>query len=228
MSLFSHAARIPHHEPGYNEVDFVDAFSKETLQHAGDERQLILDYVANCLQGCERPQILDIGCGPGWIPIRLAQSNPELRVTGIDVSLQFLANANENKNREGVGEQVEFVEGSAEGLDQFAAQSFDMVISNQSLHYWTSPHNVFDQVARLLKPNGNFCISDDRRDMTLFGRLQVVLGRLMLSNQIGTSWQRSVDGCFSSDEITQMLRESELRDRWAMSLRPRGMLITSR
>lgn len=230
MSIFSitPAVRAPHDEPGFNEAEYVAEYSDQTQKHASAEHAGVLDFVSSRFAGRERLDVLDIGSGPGWIAIRLAQAHPRARVTGIDVSPQFVTIANENKEREGVGERVEFVVGDASHLERFADQSFDLVISNQSLHYWPEPSVVFNEIARVLRPEGGFCISDDRRDLSWLGRLQVVLGRRALSTRIGASWRRSLDGCFSSSEVADMLQRSALRDRWTMSLRPRGMLITSR
>lgn len=229
MSIFSMtpARRTPHHEPGFNDADYVAEYSEETRKHAGAEHEALLKFISERFRDGARMEALDISTGPGWLPIRLAQRNPGMRVIGIDVSPEFLAIANRNKDREGVGDRVEFIEGDTESLDRFAERSFDFVVSNQSLHYWPSPEAVFDQIARLLRADGAFCLSDDRRDLTLLGRLQVVMARRILSERIGTSWRRSLDGCFSSNEVATMLQQSALRDRWKMSLSSRGMLITS-
>lgn len=229
MPIFSRTPvhRDPHHEPGFNQADFVAEYSEQTLKHAVEEHKVLLQFAAKHLQGREHQALLDIGSGPGWIPIRLAQKHSGLRVTGLDVSPEFVAIANQNKIDEEVGEQIEFIEGDAQCLDRFADRSFDVVISNQSLHYWTEPQIVFDQIARILRPGGVFCISDDRRDMTVLGRFQVFLGRHILSKRIGASWKRSLDGCFSSQEVKDLLQKSALRDCWTMSLSSRGMLITS-
>jgi SAM-dependent methyltransferase len=101
-------------------------------------------------------------------------------------------------------------------------------MSNQSFHYWDPPERVLDEVARVLKPSGVFCIRDDRRDLNWRGKLEVFLGRCFLSRRIGSSWARSVSGCLTPDEAAAILDRSQLRGRWQMACTPRTMLITSR
>jgi SAM-dependent methyltransferase len=113
-------------------------------------------------------------------------------------------------------------------MDALEDASFDVVMSNQSFHYWDPPERVLDQIARVLKPSGVFCIGDDRRDLNWRGRLQVFLGRCLLSRRIGSSWARSVSGCLTPDEAAEILERSQLRGQWQIESRARTMLITSK
>jgi len=149
-------------------------------------------------------------------------------VTGIDISEAFVTLANENSLRAGVADRATFLVGDAAQMCDFADRSFDVVMSNQSFHYWEKPECVLDQIARVLTPYGVFCIGDDRRDMQWRGRLQVLLGRCFLSGRIGASWARSVSGSLTLAEATDAFERSGLRNRWQIAIRPRSMLITSK
>jgi ubiquinone/menaquinone biosynthesis C-methylase UbiE len=151
-----------------------------------------------------------------------------VHVTGIDTSDAFVALANENSLREGVADRATFMVGNAAAMHDFADRSFDVVMSNQSFHYWDPPEGVLDEIARVLKPSGVFCIGDDRRDMQWRGKLQVFLGRCFLSRRIGASWARSLSGSLTLAEAADALEHSELRDRWQIAAHPRSMLITSK
>jgi ubiquinone/menaquinone biosynthesis C-methylase UbiE len=160
--------------------------------------------------------------------IQLAKSRRTVRVTGIDISAAFVARANQNSHTAGVADRATFALGDASDMSGFADASFDAIMSNQSLHYWHPPECVFDQIARVLKPRGIFCIADDRRDLNWQGTLEVLVGRFIHSRRIGSSWARSLLGCFTPSEVTDALERSALRDRWQMTVRPRSMLITSK
>jgi SAM-dependent methyltransferase len=229
MPVFSRrpSVRVPHDEPGFGQADFVAEYGVETGKSPA-EFQPILDYLAGRLDPARSADILEIGPDPGLMAIRLVKSHPAARVTGIDVSEAFVALANENSRREGVGDRATFAVGDAAQMNGLVDGSFDVVMSNQSLHYWDPPERVLDQIARVLKPSGVFCIGDDRRDMRLRGKLEVLIGRCFLSRRIGASWARSVSGCLTPAEAADALERSGLRARWQIAVRPRSMLITSK
>ena len=229
MHFFSHRppVRVPHAEPGFCQPDFAAEYAVETGKFP-IEFQPILDYLTKQLDPVRPADVLEIGSGPGWMAIRLAKSHPAVRVTGIDISAAFVELANENSRREGVADRATFTLGDAAEVNGLADGSFDVVVSNQSLHYWDPPERVFNQIARVLKPSGVFCIGDDRRDLNWRGKLQVLLGRCFMSRRIGSSWARSLSGCLTPAEAADALDRSGLRDRWQIAIRPRSMLITSK
>ena len=218
--------RLPHIEPGIDEPEYVAEYSEENRKHAGSDYQPLLDHVAGLLDDRGNAEILEIGPGPGWIAIRLAQSHPGVSVTGIDVSPTFVTIANQNKVQQSVQDRVNFLVGDARSMTEFADGSFDIVVSHQSLHYWEPAQQVFNQISRVIRPAGGFVVSDERRDITWRGRLQVMSGLRILSRRIGASWRQSLAGCFTADEVAQILQTSELRDCWEMVRSPRMVLIT--
>jgi ubiquinone/menaquinone biosynthesis C-methylase UbiE len=211
----------------FGQPDFAAEYNAQVGKFTGDF-QPILDYLSSQIDPARHTNVLEIGPGPGWIGIRLAQSHPAVRVTGIDISAAFVEIANENSRREGVADRVTFILGNAAEMKGFTDSSFDAVVSFQSLHYWDPPERALDEIARVLKPSGVVCIGDDRRDMKWQGKLQVLLGRFLLSRRIGSVWARSVVGCLTPAEAVDALQRSGLRDRWEMAIRPRAMLITSK
>jgi len=229
MAFFSRRppVRVVHDRQAFLQPDFAAEYNSQVGKFCPDF-QPILDYLSSQIDPARHADVLEIGPGPGWIGIRLAQSHPAVRVTGIDISAAFVAIANENSYREGVADRVTFTLGDAVEMNGLADSSFDAVFSFQSLHYWDPAERVFDEIARVLKPSGVFCIGEDRRDMNWQGKLQVLLGRFHLSRRIGTVWARSVPGCLTPSEATDALQRSGLRDRWQIAIRPRSMFITSK
>ncbi len=229
MAFFSRRPpeRVIHDKQVWGQPDFAAEYNSQVCKYNVDF-QPILDYLSSQIDPARQVNVLEIGPGPGWIGIRLAQSHPAVRVTGIDISAAFVAIANENSHREGVADRVTFTLGDAAEMKGLTDNSFDVVFSFQSLHYWDPPERVFDQIARVLKPSGVLCIGEDRRDMNWQGKLQVLLGRFFLSRRIASVWARSVVGCLTPAEAADALQRSGLRDRWQIAIRPRAMLITSK
>jgi len=106
----------------------------------------------------------DLGCGPGQLVIQLARRSPGLHVTGIDLSDGMIARGQDNARRAGVADRVSFRQGNAQQIP-FPDASLDLVVSTLSLHHWSDPVAVLDEIARVLRPGGSFLIFDLRRDM---------------------------------------------------------------
>jgi len=111
-----------------------------------------------------RGEAVDLGCGPGHLVIELARRSPGLRVTGIDLSDEMLVQGQDNAHRAGLADRVSFRRGDARQIP-FPDASLDLVVSTLSLHHWSDPVAVLDEIARVLRPGGSFLIFDLRRDM---------------------------------------------------------------
>ena len=76
----------------------------------------------------------------------------------------MIAIAQRNAGEYGLADRVEYVKGDARNMP-FEDAYFDAVFSNGSLHEWAHPEDILNEIARVLKPGGRYCISDLRRDM---------------------------------------------------------------
>ncbi|WNF36502.1 class I SAM-dependent methyltransferase [Bacillaceae bacterium IKA-2] len=92
---------------------------------------------------------LDIGCGTGIYSYWLSELG--LEVTGIDLSTEMLAKANEKAN----AEKIQFIQGDIHKLP-FADGSFDLVVSNIVMEFVENPKQVVNEALRVLKPGGRF------------------------------------------------------------------------
>lgn len=126
-----------------------------------------LFYEMVATQVCKRLQagrVLDIGTGPGTLPIIIASRNLLLRVTGLDLSGDMVKIATRNAARAGV-RNVDFRQGSASSLP-FADGEFSLVISTLSFHHWREPRQALDEVYRVLREGGEAWIYDVPRKMS--------------------------------------------------------------
>ena len=102
--------------------------------------------------------VLDAACGAGVGLVRLAETYPDARIVGADGDAYSLTLAAERLRRHGLGDRVELIETSLEGLDREA--EFDLVISNISMHECRDIELVTRNIRRALRPDGYFAISD--------------------------------------------------------------------
>jgi len=94
--------------------------------------------------------ILDVGCGAGWLVRMLAEQVPEGRVVGADISDEMIRRA----RRHAIDlDNIMFVIGAAEEIPWDAA-FFTQAISVESAYYWPDPARGLREVFRVLREGG--------------------------------------------------------------------------
>jgi SAM-dependent methyltransferase len=107
-------------------------------------------------------RVLEVGCGPGHLSIRLARRHG-LEVTGLDLDSAMIARARANTDRAGNrgGRRPSFLVGDAAAL-AFPDRSFDLVVSTLSMHHWADPTAGLAEIGRVLRPGARALIWDFR------------------------------------------------------------------
>lgn len=103
-------------------------------------------------------RVLEVGCGPGLLSIRLAGSHG-LDVTGLDLDPEMIERA--RANAAGVADfaALSFVAGDVAALP-FEDAAFDAVVSTMSMHHWPDRAAALGEIARVLRPGGRVLIWD--------------------------------------------------------------------
>jgi arsenite methyltransferase len=95
--------------------------------------------------------ILDVGCGAGWLSRILAKGVPEGRVVGMDISDEMILHA----RRASVDfENLVFVVGEVNEIP-WEANFFDKAISVESSYYWPDPPKGLRELFRVLREGGS-------------------------------------------------------------------------
>ena len=94
--------------------------------------------------------VLDVGCGSGWLARLLAEQVPEGRVVGVDISDEMIRRA---RRLHDDLENVMFVIGEAAEIP-WDAQFFTQALSVESAFYWPDPERGIREIFRVLREGG--------------------------------------------------------------------------
>jgi ubiquinone/menaquinone biosynthesis C-methylase UbiE len=165
---------------------------------------------------------LEIGPGPGYVGLDWLKTTEGTRLKGLEISEAMIALAQRNSAEYGFSKRVEYVKGDAQRMP-FEDNYFDAVFSNGSLHEWAHPEDVWNEIARVLKPRGKYYISDLRRDMNILAK-----GFLWLTCQpkkMRPGLITSINAAYLATEIETMLAKTRLEG-WHVKNNILGIVIT--
>lgn len=144
------------------EVDFT-VFSENYKEMEGYNPDADLNLgcgiPTNFAQIKKGDHVLDLGSGAGndcFVARAIVGENG--KVTGLDMTEQMISKAIENCAKLNF-RNVEFVLGDIEKMP-FDDKLFDVVISNCVLNLVPDKSKAFNEIFRVLKPGGHFCVSD--------------------------------------------------------------------
>ncbi len=116
-------------------------------------------------EGPEKPPscIVDVGCGTGRLLRAVSVRWPEAQLIGIDPAGQMVSQADR------LCPKATFKLAPAESLP-LPDESADIVLSSISFHHWADQERGLQEIARVLRPEGLFCLADHTFQLAgLFG-----------------------------------------------------------
>lgn len=119
------------------------------------------EEVARVLEGVDLTgkHVLDIGCGSGAIAVLMARDYGAAHVTGIDVEDPVCEAARARASAAGLDDKITITKVSPGPLP-FAAETFDVVFSKDSIIHIPDKAALAADAFRVLKPGGRFAASD--------------------------------------------------------------------
>jgi len=106
--------------------------------------------------------IVDVGCGTGRLLRAASACWPEAQLLGVDPAEKMVAEATR------LNPNAIFRLAPAESLP-FPGQTADIVLSSLSFHHWANQKKVLQEIVRVLRPGGFFCLAD--HNLILLARL---------------------------------------------------------
>lgn len=141
----------------FDHADRYDRWASRFLH--GLYERVAADVAAAGLRDGAR--VLDVGTGPGRVPLAIGHALPGLRVEGLDQSVQMIAQARRNATEAGLDDRVGFTVGDVAELP-YADATFDLVVSTMSQHHWRDAAAGVRELRRVLRPGAQVWIYDLR------------------------------------------------------------------
>jgi len=102
-------------------------------------------------------QILEIGMGNGFFVKNILSFGDSVKYSGCDYS-ETMVNESLNRNKEFVlNGRAAFFQANADNLP-FENESFDKVMTVNTIYFWENPEAVLAEIRRILKPKGGIVI----------------------------------------------------------------------
>lgn len=154
--------------------------------------------------------VIDIGCGPCDVMLRLARARPDLRITAVDGSAAMIALAAKAIREAGCGDRVSAMQGYIPGLS-LPEHGFDAVLSKDLLHHLPDPMVLWQEVRRLGRPGATVLVMDLIRPATqqdAHATVETVAGNEHPILKL--DFYNSLCAAFTLEEVRQQLQEAGL------------------
>lgn len=153
--------------------------------------------------------VLDLGCGPADIPIRLVRALPGCRVTGVDGSPTMIRLAEEAVRVAGLADLI------ALRCERFQTLTLpepaDAAISNSLVHHLANPLQFWYMLKKLVKPGSFVLVMDLLRPETPEAA-QAVVDQYAANEPaiLRRDFYHSLLAAFTEDEVAAQLAELNL------------------
>lgn len=185
-----------------NDPDQVRAYAQADFQ---EENQAFVDQFLRLFDDFDGAHVVDLGCGPGDIAIRLARSHPHCRITGIDASSPMIAWAEQAVKEAGFAQRIGFL---CQRFQDVKLPPADALISNSLAHHVPNPLRFWYGIKNLVKPGGFVLVMDLLRPETP-EEAQATVDRYAANEpeRLRQDFYHSLCAAFTEDEVAAHLAE---------------------
>lgn len=154
--------------------------------------------------------VLDLGCGPGHIALRMARAFPDCIVHGVDGSETMLRHGKEIISRSEAADRVVLMKGILPRLS-VPRKEYDVIISNSVLHHLRDPQALWQTVKRFAREGAAVFMLDLKRPPTTEQARQFVEKYAAGSPEaLQRDFYNSFLAAFEPVEVKEQLKEAGL------------------
>ena len=147
------------------EPEYMDTRREADEYESMDHAQPNAAFVQRAVELGARGRILDVGTGPGHVPVLLCRQLPQARVVAVDAARTMLDHARRKRADSPHAARIALVRADAKRLP-FPAASFNGVVSNTILHHIPEPAELLRELARVAMPGAMVLVRDLFRPRT--------------------------------------------------------------
>ncbi|MGC4096492.1 MAG: class I SAM-dependent methyltransferase [Nitrospira sp.] len=184
----------------------ADAYARADF---AEENQGFVERFKEYFPEFSQGKVLDLGCGPGDIPIRFAAMYPSCQVIGIDASAPMIQLGEQAVQEAGLTDRITL---RCERLEEVAgARIADAVISNSLLHHLPNPLQFWQKLRQLVRPGAPILVMDLLRPDSAEAA-QAIVDRYAANEPaiLRRDFYNSLLAAFTEDEIGSQLARMNL------------------
>ncbi len=154
--------------------------------------------------------VVDLGCGPADVAVRLARAIRAARITAVDGSAEMLILAREAVRAAHLGDRIELHLGRLPGL-ALPEHAFDTVLCKDMLHHLPDPQALWGEVRRLGRPSAAVYVMDLMRPSSPLEAREIV--ERVSSREhplLKEDFYNSLCAAFTVEEVQGQLRAANL------------------
>ena len=176
-----------------------------------EENQGFVDLFLQYFSDMEQGHLLDLGCGPADIAVRLARALACCRITAVDASEPMIELGRQVVDRAGLADRITLRCERFQTL--ILTEHVDGMISNSLLHHLKNPLKFWYAVKRMVKPGGYLLVMDLIRPES-HEAAQAIVDRYAGDESpiLRRDFYNSLRAAFTEDEVAAQLAEMNLTD----------------
>ena len=187
--------RIESHEEAISGIENARQYAEMAKKSAKMMYGSFLKHVKSLdVKGGE---YLEVGAGPGILAAMIAEDNPDVHITAVEISSDMVTVAREYIEERKLEDRIRFV--TLDATDEELMEElgeFDLIYSTLAMHHWKDPEKVISNLLKVVGAEGVLYIHDLRRVWWLY--------YLPLHN---SGFIDSIRAAYTPDEIKTIFRK---------------------
>jgi ubiquinone/menaquinone biosynthesis C-methylase UbiE len=153
--------------------------------------------------------VVDIGCGPADVLVRLAKIRPDIQIAAVDGSAPMIRLAREAVSAAGVAKHIRLELGR---IPRIALEShrFDAILSKDLLHHLPDPSVLWSEARRLGRTGTRLYVMDLHRPKSPDDANRIVNGCEGLPAVLRQDFYNSLCAAFTLEEIESQVKSAGL------------------